>query len=85
MTLSVILLSMLMTLLSNLSVIKHLSYGKNKNWLLNLNLTYIVDWDRKGVVDFNAGKTWVFFDWSSKTGSVHVKMDGSFLQEKIIF
>ena len=31
MMLSVILLSMLMTLLSNLSVIKHLSYGKNKN------------------------------------------------------
>ena len=85
MTLSVILLSMLMTLLSNLSVIKHLSYGKNKNWLLNLNLTYIVDWDRKGVVDFNAGKTCFFFDRSSKTGSVHVKMDGSFLQEKIIF
>ena len=60
MMLSVILLSMLMTVLSNLSVINHLSYGKNKNWLLNLNLTYIVNWDRKGVVDFNAGKTCFF-------------------------
>ena len=38
--LSVILLSMLMILLSILSVIRHLIYGNNLNWLLNLNLMY---------------------------------------------
>ena len=38
--LSVILLSMLMILLSNLSVIRHLICGNNWNRLLNLNLIY---------------------------------------------
>ena len=37
MMLSVILLSMLMMLLSILSMIRHLIYGSNWNWLLNLN------------------------------------------------
>ena len=40
MMLSVILLSMLMTLLSTLSVIRHFNCGKNQNFLLNLNLIY---------------------------------------------
>ena len=40
MILSVILLFMLMILLSNLSVIRHLICGNNWNWLLNLNLIY---------------------------------------------
>ena len=40
MMLSVILLSMLMTLLFILSVIRHLICGNNLNWLLNLNLIY---------------------------------------------
>ena len=39
MMLSVILLSMLI-LLSTLSVIRHLLFGNNWNWLLNLNLIY---------------------------------------------
>ena len=40
MMVSVILLSMLMMLLSILSVIRHLNYGNNLNWLLNFNLIY---------------------------------------------
>ena len=38
MMLSVILLSLLMILLSNLNLIRHLICGNNWNWLLNLNL-----------------------------------------------
>ena len=67
--LSVILLSMLMIPLSILSVIRHLIYGNNLNWLLN--------------VDSNAGKTQlILIDWSNDNGSIDVKMDGSFLEEK---
>ena len=58
MMLSVILLSMLIILLSILSVIRHLTCGNNLNWLLNLNLIYeTLDWGKKWLVDFNAGKT----------------------------
>ena len=42
--LSVILLYMLMTLLSILSVSKHLICGNNLDWLLNLNLIYQTLW-----------------------------------------
>ena len=36
-----------------------------------------MDWDRKRLVDFNAGKTQLdSFDRSSCTGVNHVKMDG---------
>ena len=38
--LPVILLSMLMILLSNLSAIRHLICGNSQDWLLNLNLIY---------------------------------------------
>ena len=84
MMLSLILLSMLMMLLSTLNVIRHLICGSNSNWLLNLNLTYeTVDWGRKWLVDFNAGKIQlVWFDPSKNTG---VKMDGSVLEEKTSF
>ena len=45
-----------------------------------------VDWDRKWLVDFNAGKTQlVSFDWSNNTGAIDVKMDGSVLEEKSSF
>ena len=44
MMLSVILLSMLMMLLSILSMIRHLIYGSNWNWLLNLNFIYETLW-----------------------------------------
>ena len=84
MMLSVILLSMLMILLSILSVIGHLICGNNLNWLLNLNLIYkTLDWGKKWLVDFNAGKTeLVLFGWSSNNGSIDVKMDGSVIGKK---
>ena len=47
--------------------------------ILNLNLIYEkLDWNRKWLVDFNAGKTQlVLFDWSNNTGAIDVKMNGS--------
>ena len=45
-----------------------------------------MDWGRKWLVDFNAGKTQlVSFDWSNNTGAIDVKMDGSVLEEKSSF
>ena len=45
-----------------------------------------VDWGRRWLVDFNAGKTQlVSFDQSKNTGAIDVKMDGSVLQEKSSF
>ena len=41
------------------------------------------DWCKKWLVDFNAGETeLVSFDQSNNNGSIDVKMDGSFLEEK---
>ena len=45
-----------------------------------------VDWGKKWLVDFNAGKTQlVSFDQSNNNGSIDVKMDGSVLDEKSSF
>ena len=45
---------------------------------LESDLKDTVDWDRKWLVDFNAGKTQlVSFDRSKNTGATDVKMDGS--------
>ena len=45
-----------------------------------------MDWVKKWLVDFNAGKTQlVLFDQSNKNGSIDVKMDGSVLEEKSSF
>ena len=45
-----------------------------------------MDWGRKWLVDFNAGKTQlVSFDWSSNTGAIDVKTNGSVLEEKSSF
>ena len=45
-----------------------------------------MDWGRKWLVDFNAGKTQlVSFDWSNGTGAIDVNMDGSVLEEKSSF
>ena len=42
-----------------------------------------VDWGKKWLVDFNAGKTQlVLFDQSNNNGSIDVKMGGSILEEK---
>ena len=52
---------------------------------LESDLRDTVDWGKKWLVDFNAGKTQlVSFDWSNNTGSI-VKMDGSVLEEKLSF
>ena len=45
-----------------------------------------MDWGRKWLVDFNAGRTQlVSFDWSNNTGASDVKIDGSVLEEKLFF
>ena len=53
---------------------------------LESDLRDTVDWVKKWLVDFNAGKTQlVSFDQSNKNGSIDVKMDGSVLEEKSSF
>ena len=53
---------------------------------LESNLRDTVDWGKKWLVDFNAGKTQlVSFDWSNNNGSIDVKMGGSVLEEKSSF
>ena len=45
-----------------------------------------MDWHRKWLIDFNAGKTRLAsFEWSYNTGATDVKMDGSILEEKSPF
>ena len=42
-----------------------------------------MDWGKKWLVDFNAGKTQlVSFDQSNNIGAIDVKMDESVLEEK---
>ena len=53
---------------------------------LESDLRDTVDWGRKWLVHFNAGKTQlVSFDRSKNTGAIDVKMDGSVLEEKASF
>ena len=50
---------------------------------LESDLRDTVDWGKKWVVDFIAGKTQLLlFDWSNNNGSIDVRMDGSVLEEK---
>ena len=50
---------------------------------LEFDLQDTVDWGRKWIVNFNAGKTQLAsFGWSNNTGTTDVKMDGSVLEEK---
>ena len=45
-----------------------------------------MEWGKKRLVDFNAGKSQlVLFDWSNNNGSIDVKMDESVLEEKSSF
>ena len=45
-----------------------------------------MDWGKKGLIDFSAGKTQlVLFERSDNSDSVDVKTDGSFLEEKSSF
>ena len=53
---------------------------------LESDLRDTVDWGRKWLIDFNAGKTQlVLFDWSNNNGSIDVEIDESFLEEKSSF
>ena len=50
---------------------------------LESDLEDTVDWGRKCLVNFNAGKTQlVLFDWSIDTGAFDLKLDGSVLEQK---
>ena len=50
---------------------------------LESDLRDMMDWGKKWLVDFNAGKTQlVSFDRSNNNGSIDVKMGGSILEEK---
>ena len=53
---------------------------------LESDLQDTVDWGRKWLVDFNAGKTQlVSFECYNNTGAIDVKMVGSVLEEKSSF
>ena len=53
---------------------------------LESDLRDTMDWGKKWLVDFNAGKTQlVLFDQSNNTGAIDVKMDGSVLEENSSF
>ena len=54
---------------------------------MNSNPIYeTLDWGKKWLVDFSAGKTQlVSFDLSNNIGSIDVRMDGSLLEEKSSF
>ena len=50
---------------------------------LESDLQDTLDWGRKWLVDFNAGKTQhILFDWSNNTCTIDMKMDGHPLEEK---
>ena len=79
--LSVILLSMLMILHST-DLWQQLELASE----LEFDLRDTVDWGKKWLDDFNAGKTQlVSFDRSKNNGSIDVKMDGYVLEEKLSF
>ena len=53
---------------------------------LESDLRDTADWDRKQLVDFNAGKTQlVLFERSNNTGAIDMKMDGSVLEKSSSF
>ena len=78
-------MDMLIILLSTLNVIRNWQQLELPSELKS-DLRDTVDWGRKWLVDFNAGKTQlVSFDRSKNTGAIDVKMDGSVLEEKTSF
>ena len=51
-----------------------------------LSILNTVDWSRRQLVDFNAGKTqFVLFDRSNNTSAIDVKINGCVLEEKSFF
>ena len=86
MMLSVILLFMLMILLSTLKCDQASWQQLDLASDLESDLQDTVDWGKKWLVDFNAGKTHlVSFDQSNNTGAIDVKMGGSVLEERSSF
>ena len=82
MMLSVILLSILMILLSMYDQASDLWQQLQLASEHESDLRDTVDWGKKWLVDFNAGKTQlVSFDRSNNTGSIDVKMMGLFLRK----
>ena len=81
--LSVILPSMLMILLSKCDQAADPWQQLELASELESDLPDTVDWDRKWLADFSAGKTQlVSFDRSNKTGAVDLKMDAFVLEVK---
>ena len=78
---------MLMILLSVLNVIRHLDMWQQLELASELESERdTVDWGRKWLVYFNAGKTQlVSFDQSNNTGAIDVKMDWSVFEKKSSF
>ena len=77
-----------MILLSTLSVIGHLTWWQQLELAFELetDLRDAVNWGRKWLVDFSAGKIWlVLFDCSNVTGAIDVKIDGSDFDQKLSF
>ena len=61
----------------------HLCQQLKLAFKLESDLQDTVDWGKKQLIDFNAGKSQlVSSDQSDNTGSIDVKMDGSLLEEK---
>ena len=53
---------------------------------LESDLQDTVDWGKKWLADYNAGKTHlVSFDWYNNTDAIDMKMDGSVFEEKLFF
>ena len=87
MMLSVILPSMpMIPLYSKCDRASHLWQQLELAFELESDLRDTVDWGKKGLVDFNAGKTQlILFDWPNNNGSIDVKMAGYILEEKSSF
>ena len=87
MMLSVMLLSMLMILLSALTCDQASDLWQQLELASELESDLdLVDWGRKWLIDFNAGKTQlVSFDRPNNTGVIDVKVDGSVLEKKSSF
>ena len=81
-----ILLSLLMILLSKCYHSCYLWQQLELASELESDLQDTVDWGKKWLVDFSAGKTQlVSLDWSNNTGSIDMKMDGPVLEGKSSF
>ena len=83
---SVILLSMLMLLFSKCDQASDLWQQLELAFELESDLRDTVDWGRKWLVDFNAGKIQlVSFDQSNNTGLLMLKCMGLFLRKNHLF